>query len=88
MYVSWWENKSNTTTKLDFYNKHKKVVKYETYLDKIPKKIRKPGYLVMEVGHDQADRVGVLAKDLLPPHVFTVYQDLAGVNRFIMASIN
>ena len=57
-------------------------------LSQVPKKIRKPGYLVMEVGHDQADRVGVLAKDLLPPHVFTVYQDLAGVNRFIMASIN
>ena len=57
-------------------------------MSQVPKKIKKPGYLVMEIGHDQADRVGVLAKDLLPPHVLTVHQDLAGVSRFVMASIN
>ena len=56
-------------------------------LSQVPKKIRRPGHLIMEVGHDQADRVSVIAKDLLPPHVFTVYPDLAGISRVVMASI-
>ena len=29
LYISWWENKKNATSKLDFYNKYKKVFRYE-----------------------------------------------------------
>ena len=40
LFTSWWENLRNNKTKLDFYYKHKKYFRYESYLDNIPKNIR------------------------------------------------
>jgi hypothetical protein len=41
-YETWWKNQAMITgeNKLDFYYKHKRTFKYETYLDNIPKYIR------------------------------------------------
>ena len=41
-YETWWKNQAVTTgeSKLDFFYKHKRSFKYESYLDNIPKYIR------------------------------------------------
>ena len=40
LFTGWWDSQRNNKTKLDFYYKYKKVFRYESYLDNIPKNIR------------------------------------------------
>ena len=40
LYLNWWEEQKTENPKLDFYFKHKKVFRYEKYLDELPKNIR------------------------------------------------